>query len=138
MLQLSRWPRWMILLSLAGCGDEPTRDLFSVEGVVRGTVTSRFDGPVPNAWVAIEGGYPLSNGQFEPLYDSVRTDASGRFLGRVGVLNFPDTIALVTVRTWPPAEAGLMPGVEPNRELRITADPQPADTLVVGFVLNPT
>ena len=138
MLKLSRWPRWMILLSLAGCGDEPTGDLFSVEGVVRGTVTSRFEGPVPNAWVAIEGDYPLSNGQFEPLYDSVRTDASGHFLGRVGVLNLPDTIALVTVRAWPPAGAGLMPGLEPEQGLRITADPQPADTLVVEFVLNPT
>jgi hypothetical protein len=137
MLQLSLWPRWLTLLSLGGCGEEPTRDLFTVEGVVRGTVTSRFEGPVPNAWVAIEGGYPLSNGQIEPLYDSVRTDASGRFLGRVGVLNLPNTIALVTVRAWPPAVAGLVPGVEPDRELRITADPQPADTLVVGFVLNP-
>ena len=34
---------------------------------------------------------------------------AGRYMGRVGVLNLPDTAALITVRVWPPPAAGLAP-----------------------------
>ena len=54
--------------------------------------------PVPEAWVSLEGSYPLGIGNTEALYDSVRTDANGHYIGRVRVLNLPDTIATSTVR----------------------------------------
>jgi hypothetical protein len=127
----------MLLITGASCS-EATGDVFSVNGIVQGTVRQDAGDPVPEAWVVLEGTYPLSNGSTEALYDSVQTDGSGRYVGEVGVQNLPDTVALLTVRVWPPAGSGLSPAVRLDVEVPVTADLPPADTLVVDFSLEPT
>ena len=83
---MSRWSLPLLLAS-AACS-EPTRDTFSVDGIVQGIVRrAAGDAPVADAWIALHGSYPLSNGNSLPIYDSVRTDAGGRYIGRLGVLN---------------------------------------------------
>ncbi len=91
-----------------------------------------------DAWIAVEGSYPLGKGNSEPLYDSVRTNQGGYYIARVGVLNLPDTVAPVTVRVWPPESSGLVPAVKSDLQVRVTADLPPGDTLVVDFTLQPT
>lgn len=136
MHRLSRWS-FAVLFAAIGCS-EPTGDIFSVDGIVQGTVRTTGGSPVPDAWIALEGSYPLGNGNIVPLYDSVRTDASGYYLGRVGVLNLADTVAPLTVRVWPPPASGLAPVARSGLEVRLTADLPPADMLVVDFTLDAT
>jgi len=59
-------------------------------------------------------------------------------MGRVGVLNLPDTVALITVRVWPPPAAGLAPASRGDLSVRVTAALPPAHTLVVDFELAPS
>src|SRR5688572_9080349 len=120
MHRVSCWALALVA-ALAGCGSEPTRDIFSVDGLVRGTITAAAGGPVADAWVAIEGAYPHGNGNFEPLYDSVRADAGGRYLGQIGTFNAADAVATVTVRVWPPPAAELAPASREDLEVRITS-----------------
>ncbi len=130
--------RRLLALAVAGVAcSEPVRDVFSVDGLVQGTVRDSGGDPVEAAWVALEGSYPLNSGSSEALYDSVQTDASGHYVGHVGVLNLPDTTATLAIRVWPPAGAGLNPAVRSDLEVRLTADLPPADTLLVDFTLQP-
>jgi hypothetical protein len=134
MHRVNGWTLAM-LACLAGCGDEPTGDLFSVDGIVQGRVTA--GGPVADAWVAVEGTYPLGNGNHVSVYDSVRTDGGWRYLGRVGVMNLPDTVVSIIVRVWPPPATSLAPASRGDLSVRVMAALPPADTLVVDFELTP-
>jgi hypothetical protein len=124
-----------LLVFLAGCGDEPTKDIFAVEGFVRGQVT-HDNTPVSGAWVALDGLYPLSNGAKLPVYDSVRTDAAGLYLGRLLQLNLPDTIVTFDIRVWPPAGSGLAPAEILDLGLSVTEEPG-RDTLTMDIALAP-
>jgi len=133
---VSRWSL-LVLLNVAGCS-EPATDLFSVEGIVRGTIRQAADdAPVTDAWIALDASYPLGNGNPVPIYDSVRTDGGGRYVGRLELLNLPDTVVALTVRVWPRATSRLAPASRADLELRVTADLPPRDTLVVDFTLQP-
>ena len=136
MNPVSRWSL-LILLGVAGCS-EPTTDLFSVEGIVQGTIRQAADdAPVTDAWIALDASYPLGNGNPVPVYDSVRTAGGGRYVGRLELLNLPDRVVALTVRVWPGVTSGLAPAARPDLELRVTADLPPRDTLVVDFTLQP-
>jgi hypothetical protein len=136
MHPMSRWS--LTLLMVGSACSEPTRDIFSVDGIIQGTVRTGAGNPVADAWIAVEGSYPLGVGNSESLYDSVRTDASGRYIARVGVLNLPDTVATLTIRVWPPASSGFAPVARSDLEVRVTADLPPRDTLKVDFTLQPS
>ncbi len=96
------------LVVLAACGTEPS-DIFSAKGVVRGQVTTDLGIPVPDAWVVLDGRYPLPNGRTEEVYDSTVTDTAGRFSATLQVMNLPDTVVSYSLRVWPPATSGLAP-----------------------------
>jgi hypothetical protein len=57
-----------LLTLVTSCGDGPTGDIFAVEGIVEGQLTSPEGTPVSGAWVALDGLYPLANGTTTPLY----------------------------------------------------------------------
>jgi hypothetical protein len=124
-----------LLALLTSCGDEPTRDIFAVEGIVRGQVTHE-NAPVSGAWVALDGLYPLHNGATSSVYDSVRTDIAGHYLGRLTELNLPDTIVTFAIRVWPPPGSGLAPAETTGLELRVTEEPA-RDTLTMNVALSP-
>jgi hypothetical protein len=67
---------FFILVFVAACGSDPTSDIFAVQGIVRGQVTSPDGTPVSNAWVALDGLYPSDNGHTKPVYDSTQTDVA--------------------------------------------------------------
>jgi hypothetical protein len=96
-------------MATIACGTEPEIDLFPVDGIVLGAGRGPTGTPVANAWVALEGLYPLGNGNTEPVGDSTRTDSAGHYLATVGVGNLPDTVVALTIRVWPPPESGLAP-----------------------------
>ena len=122
-----------LLAFLASCADEPTRDIFAVEGIVRGQVTHE-NAPVSGAWVALAGLYPLHNGATLGVYDSVRTDTAGQYLGRLAELNLPDTIVTFAIRVWPPPGSGLAPAEITGLTLRVTDEPA-RDTLTMNVAL---
>ena len=124
-----------LLVFLASCGDEPTRDIFAVEGIVRGQVTHE-SAPVSGAWVALDGLYPPHNGSLLAVYDSVRTDVAGQYLGRLTQLNLPDTIVTFAIRVWPPHGSGLAPAEVTGLALRVTEEPA-RDTLTMNVALAP-
>jgi hypothetical protein len=124
-----------LLAFLASCGDEPTRDIFFVEGIVRGQVTHE-NAPVSGAWVALDGLYPLHNGATMAVYDSVRTDVAGQYLGRLAEMNMPDTIVTFAIRVWPPLGSQLAPAEITGLALRLTEEPA-LDTLTMNVALAP-
>jgi hypothetical protein len=120
---------------VASCGSDPTGDVFTVSGVVRGQVTNIDGQPIPDAWVALDGRYPSGNGNTIPVFDSTLTDSAGRYLGTLAVLNMPDTLISFDVRIWPPASSGLIPAGIGDLGLRLTQEA--SDTFNLDFQLSP-
>jgi hypothetical protein len=125
-----------ILTLVLACAGEPTSDIFAVVGIVRGQVTNPEGIPVSGAWVALDGVYPLSNGNTIPVFDSIQTDAGGLYRGRLALLNLPDTLVTFDMRIWPPAASGLAPDETLQLGLRLTREPA-QDTLVMNVQLSP-
>jgi hypothetical protein len=126
----------VFLVFVAACGSDPTGDIFTVQGIVRGQVTGPDGMPVSNAWVALDGLYPSDNGQTNPVYDSTQTDAAGRYLGTMAVVNMPDTLITLSIRVWPPVATGLAPAEILDLGLRLTRE-LAQDTLVMNVQLAP-
>jgi hypothetical protein len=112
-----------VLTLVAACGDGPTGDIFAVEGIVEGQLTSPEGTPVSGAWVVLDGRYPLANGTNTPLYDSTQSDAEGHYRGRLAILNMPDTLVHFSIRVWPPAASGLAPDETIDLGLQLTREP---------------
>jgi hypothetical protein len=104
---------FFILVFVAACESDPTGDIFTVQGIVRGQVTSPDGTPVSNAWVALDGLYPSDNGHTKPVYDSTQTNAAGQYLGTLAVVNMPDTLITFSIRIWPPRGEWSGPGRNP-------------------------
>jgi hypothetical protein len=123
-----------VVLLLTACATDPQGDLISVVGVVRGTVMTAAQAPVANAQVVAVATYPLSNGTTIPVADSVRTDASGRYLVTLTVGNLPDATvpAQIEVRGTPGQPAGQSAPLM----IRMTATAA-RDTVVADVVVNP-
>ena len=130
--------RWQVAVlgTLLACSTKPTSDLFTVSGVVQGSVQDAAGRPVPGGWVAIEVLYPLGNGKTIRLYDSVQTDVNGHYLRLFALGNLADTLAPVSVRAWPPVTSGLAPS-EATGLLLMTAVQPPPDTLSITLTLGP-
>jgi len=124
------------LLALAACASEPERDIFVVEGIVEGQVTNDQGIPLPDAWVVLDGLYPLSNGNTVPVFDSTQTDTAGKYRGRLAVLNMPDTVISFALRVWPPIGSGMAPDEILGLGLRLTAEPA-RDTFRMNIFLSP-
>ena len=125
----------LLLATVGPCGSEPTTDLFSVEGIVQGAIVDPSGAGVANTWIAIEATYPLASGQGEVLYDSVRSDAAGYYVGRVGTMNLPEAVVPVAIRVWPPSGSGLAPAARSGLQLTLTTDPPLQHALVADFAL---
>jgi hypothetical protein len=128
-----RAPLLFCVILLAACDGGPTEDIFAVEGFVAGQITGPDGTPVPDTWVALDGVYPLRNGNTIPVYDSTQADALGRFRGRLALLNLPDTIVSFDIRVWPPAASGLSPDETIGLGLQVTHAPAPTQNT---FVMN--
>jgi hypothetical protein len=122
------------LLVLTACGTEPT-DIFSAQGVVRGQVTTDLGVPVPDAWVVLDGRYPLRNGGTEEVYDSTPTDTAGRFSATLQVMNLPDTLVSYDLRIWPPAASGLAP--YESEDMGLFLSWLKPDTVFTNITLSP-
>ena len=70
------------------------------------------------------------------VYDSVRTDVAGQYLGRLAAMNMPDTIVTFSIRVWPPLGSGLAPAEITGLHLRVTEEPA-QDTLAMNVALEP-
>lgn len=123
-----------ILALIAACANEPSD--IAVEGIVLGKILTGLDTPVPDAWVVLDGLYPLRNGSTIPVFDSTRTDTAGHFRARLAVLNMPDTTISYSMRVWPPPDTGFSPDETVGLGLRLTAAPA-QDTTRMNIYLSP-
>jgi hypothetical protein len=123
---------WFVVL-LGACSSEPTGDLFSVDGFVRGRVTDETGAPVAGAWVALEGLYPTANGDL-PVLDSTQTGEDGHYGGRLTVGNMPDAIVDFSLRVWPEPATRLAPARLSGLSVRLTAEQR--DTVTVDVQLS--
>jgi hypothetical protein len=124
-----------LLVLVGACSTEPPPDIIAAEGVVRGQVTRAPGIPVPDAWVVLDGLYPLRHGGTQRLYDSTPTDTAGRYSATLGVLNLPDTLVSYSMRIWPPAASGLAP--DESEGLGLYLSWQRPDTVVMNIELSP-
>jgi hypothetical protein len=91
------WGLGPILLALGACATEPSRDLFPLSGVVRGTVTAAAQMPVARAQVVAVATYRLANGNTLPLIGSAGTDAHGAYVLVLTAGNLPNETVSTTL-----------------------------------------
>ena len=128
------WPKLSAVVLLTGCATEPHTDLFSVVGVVRGTVVTAEQAPAAGAQVVAIAEYTFTNGATLPLMDSVRTDASGRYVVTLQLVNVPEATVPAQILVRP---AGTQPAGQSGPLLVRMRAGAARDTVVADVVVGP-
>ena len=123
-----------LLFGMLGCSTEsPPIDLFTIQGVVAGSVVTSAQTPVAGAMISATAQYPLPSGPL-PLNATTLSDSAGRFRLVFTLGNLRDTLVPVMMHT---TAAGYASRDTAGLFVRITRFVPPAETTHVVVTLVP-